>query len=142
MDAELQKKLINKHGVEQLIYNIKRINDKAFIWDSQIPNNPRIYPILVIDDNSLCVPGLNYILNEAFQKQIKDYNIRIKVYPLILVELDTLIAFKNYFQSNSVRFKRILDKYYDYIATNKKTRASYIYFENISRFILLWQKKS
>lgn len=123
LDAELQKKLINKHGVEQLIYNIKRINDKAFIWDSQIPNNPRIYPILVIDDNSLCVPGLNYILNEAFQKQIKDYNIRIKVYPLILVELDTLIAFKNYFQSNSVRFKKILDKYYDYIATNKKNKS-------------------
>ena len=123
LDAELQKKLINKHGVEQLIYNIKRINDKALIWDSQIPNNPRIYPILVIDDNSLCVPGLNYILNEAFQKQIKDYNIRIKVYPLILVELDTLIAFKNYFQSNSVRFKKILDKYYDYIATNKKNKS-------------------
>lgn len=142
LDAELQKKLINKHGVEQLIYNIKRINDKAFIWDSQIPNNPRIYPVLVIDDNSLCVPGLNYILNEAFQKQIKDYNIRIKVYPLILVELDTLIAFKNYFQSDSVRFKKILDKYYDYITTNKKIRASNKYFENISRFILLWQKKS
>ena len=51
------------------------------------------------------------------------------MYPLILVELDTLIAFKNYFQSDSVRFKKILDKYYDYITTNKKNKS----IEQISR---------
>lgn len=86
-----------------MIYNIKQIERKTFQWDSRIPNNPKIYPILVIDDSSLCAPGLNYILNEEFQQQLINEKIKIKVYPLVIVELDTLIAFANYFQLRDVR---------------------------------------
>ena len=56
----------------------------------KLPNNPRIYPILVLDDSSICVPGLNYILNDEFQKQLRALDIKIKVHPLVIVELDTL----------------------------------------------------
>lgn len=120
LESELHKKLITNKGVSQLIYNIKQIERNTFKWDSSIPNNPRIYPILVIDDSSLCAPGLNYILNEEFQQQLKNNNIKIKVYPLILIELDTLIAFANYFQLRDVRLKKILEQYYKYISRNKR----------------------
>ena len=53
-----------------MIYNIKQIENKTFKWDSDLPNNPKIYPVLVIDDSSLCAPGLNYILNEVMLKAI------------------------------------------------------------------------
>lgn len=112
----IRKKLIDKQGIGQLVYNIKQIEEKTFKWDSRIPNNPRIYPILIIDDSSLCVPGLNYILNEELQQQIRINKINIKVYPLVIIELDTLIAFANYFQSRTIKFKEILDKYYKYIS--------------------------
>lgn len=119
LEDEIQKKLVEK-GIKQLIYNIKQIDNKTFKWDLNIPNNPKIYPILVIDDSSLCVPGLNYILNEEFKKQLKENRISINVYPLVIVELDTLIAFENYFQSKNVKFRKILDNYYDYISKCKK----------------------
>ena len=96
--------------------------NKTFKWDSNLPNKPKIYPVLVIDDSSLCAPGLNYILNEVFQQQLKCNNIKLKVYPLAIVELDTLIAFANHFQHPDVRFKKLLEQYYDYISRNKRPK--------------------
>lgn len=119
LEQELYKKLVKK-GINQLIYNIKQIENKTFKWDSNLPNKPKIYPVLVIDDSSLCAPGLNYILNEVFQQQLKCNNIKLKVYPLAIVELDTLIAFANYFQLSDVRFKKLLEQFYDYISKNKR----------------------
>lgn len=119
LEQELDKKLVKK-GINQLIYNIKQFENKTFKWDSNLPNKPKIYPVLVIDDSSLCAPGLNYILNEVFQQQLKCNNIKLKVYPLAIVELDTLIAFANYFQLPNVRFKKLLEQYYDYISRNKR----------------------
>lgn len=94
----INNKIIQKSGISQLVKHIKKINNHNFVWDKKIPNKPRVYPILVLDDVSLCVPGLNYILNSAFQTQIKEANINIKVFPLILLELDTLIAFCTKFE--------------------------------------------
>lgn len=119
LEQELDKKLVKK-GINQLIYNIKQIENKTYKWDSNLPNKPKIYPVLVIDDSSLCAPGLNYILNEVFQQQLKCNNIKLKVYPLAIVELDTLIAFANYFQLSDVRFKKLLEQFYDYISKNKR----------------------
>lgn len=119
LEQELDKKLIKK-GINQLIYNIKQLENKTFKWDSNVPNKPKIYPVLVIDDSSLCAPGLNFILNEVFQQQLKCNNIKLKVYPLAIVELDTLIAFANYLQLPDVRFKKLLEQYYDYISKNKR----------------------
>ena len=119
LEQELDKKLVKK-GINQLIYNIKQFENKTFKWDSNLPNKPKIYPVLVIDDSSLCAPGLNYILNEVFQQQLKCNNIKLKVYPLAIVELDTLIAFANYFQLPNVRYKKLLEQYYDYISRNKR----------------------
>lgn len=121
LEQELDKKLVKK-GINQLIYSIKQIENKTFKWDSNLPNKPKIYPVLVIDDSSLCAPGLNYILNEVFQQQLKCNNIKLKVYPLAIVELDTLIAFANYFQLPNVRFKKLLEQYYDYISRNKRPK--------------------
>lgn len=119
LEHELDKKLVKK-GINQLIYNIKQLENKTFKWDSNVPNKPKIYPVLVIDDSSLCAPGLNSILNEVFQQQLKCNNIKLKVYPLAIVELDTLIAFANYLQLPDVRFKKLLEQYYDYISKNKR----------------------
>lgn len=121
LEHELDKKLVKK-GIHQLIYNIKQIENKIFKWDSSLPNKPKVYPVLVIDDSSLCAPGLNYILNEVFLQLLECNNIKLKVYPLAIVELDTLIAFANHFQHPDVRFKKLLEQYYDYISRNKRPK--------------------
>lgn len=115
IEEALKDKLITHSGIPQLITNIERISSDNFIWDKNIPNNPRVYPILVLDDSSICVPGLNYILDDEFQKQLKDRNIKIKVHPLVIVELDTLIAFLTDFENGIIQLKDTIDGYYKYL---------------------------
>lgn len=122
IEQAINNKIVKKEGVGQLVKHIKKISNHTFIWDKRIPNNPRIYPILVLDDVSLCVPGLNYILNSALQEQLKESDIETTVYPLVLLELDTLIAFSTKFESGEYKFKDIIDKYYAF--QNKMPRKA------------------
>lgn len=115
----LKEKFMTRQGIPQLITNIERISSHKFIWDKNLPNNPRVYPILVVDDSSICVPGLNYILNDEFQKQLKTGNIRIKVHPLVVIELDTLIAFVTDFENERILLKDTIDDYYKYLKRSK-----------------------
>lgn len=103
--------MITEAGISQLIHNIKNIDTGKFIWDHAMPKNPCVYPILVIDDSSLCVPGLNYILNSAFEDRLKGLSVKIKVFPLVVIELDTLIAFVKDFESGKYKLKDVIDKY-------------------------------
>jgi hypothetical protein len=120
IEGDLHKKLIKTKGIPQLIKNIEAINNRQFKWDKHISNNPRIYPILVIDDISLCVPGLNSLLNNEFQNQLNDKKLNIKVYPMTVVELDSLIAFYSSFQEKKHRFKDTLDRYQAYLTRSRK----------------------
>ena len=115
IEEALKDKLITHSGIPQLITNIERISSDNFIWDKKIPNHPRVYPILVLDDSSICLPGLNYILNDEFQKQLKARNIKIKVHPLVVIELDTLIAFLTDFENGVIQLKDTIDGYYKYL---------------------------
>lgn len=132
---ELNKKLIEKAGVNQLVKHIVAIEKRQFVWDANLPKHPRIYPILVIDDSSLCVPGLNYILNDAFQSQMKNQDVKIKVFPLVVIELDTLIAYANYFKTGRIKLKDLIDEYYKYIKRCKvKVAPDQILYEVYHRF--------
>lgn len=116
----VNKKLVVEAGLSQIIHNIKSINDGNFVWDKTLPKHPRIYPILVLDDSSLCVPGLNYILNATLSDMLKEHNIGIKVFPLAIIELDTIIAFANDFETGKYRLKDVIDKYYIHMSHQPK----------------------
>ena len=131
----LNTKLISDAGVSQLVYNISRIDQKIFPWDDNIPNNPRIYPIMVIEDSSICVHGLNFILNDAFQKQLTEKNIKTMVHPLVVIELDTLIAFAEDFRKGKIKLKNIIDNYYSYLKRNRNNiRPSEILYETYHKY--------
>lgn len=108
----VNKKLVVEAGLSQIIHNIKSIDSGNFVWDKTLPKHPRVYPVLVLDDISLCVPGFNYILNNVLSDLLKEQNIGIKVFPLAIIELDTLIAFANDFETGKYSLKEVIDKYY------------------------------
>lgn len=107
----LNEKLVTNIGIGQLVHNIQNIDSNKFMWDKHIPKNSRVYPILVLDDSSLCVPGLNHILNSALESKLKDLNIGIKVFPLVVIELDTMIAFVKDFELGKYKLKDVIEKY-------------------------------
>ena len=133
---ELSKKLIKKVGVDQLVEHIKAIDAKKFIWDNNLPKHPRIYPILVLDDRLLCVPGLNYILNDALQNQLENCNVQIKIHPLVVIELDTLISYATYFKTGRIHLKKLIEDYYSYLQRcRKKVTPEEILYEVYHKFL-------
>lgn len=120
IEEALNKKVINDAGLSQLAFNIRAIDQRTFPWDRNIPNNPRIYPILVLDDSTLSVPGFNYILKDSLESQIKKMNLKTKVHPLVVIELDTLIAFADSFKNGRIKLKDAIDKYYTYQKSYRK----------------------
>ena len=54
----------------------------------------------------------NYILNKALQNQLNEAEIDIKVFPLVLLELDSLIAFGTKFEKGEYKLKDVIDRYY------------------------------
>lgn len=123
IEEALNKKVINDAGLSQLAYNIQAIDQRTFPWDKNIPNNPKIYPVLVLADSTLSVPGFNYILNDALESQIKKMNLKTKVHPLVVIELDTLIAFADSFKSGKIKLKDVIDKYFIYQKRYRKRVA-------------------
>ena len=123
IEEALNKKVINDAGLSQLAYNIQAIDQRTFPWDKNIPNNPKIYPVLVLADSTLSVPGFNYILNDALGSQIKKMNLKTKVHPLVVIELDTLIAFADSFKSGKIKLKDVIDKYFIYQKRYRKRVA-------------------
>lgn len=144
IEKVINKKLITEAGISQLIYNIIKINNGEFIWDKSMPKNPRVYPILVLDDSSLCVPGMNYILNAAFESILKKSNVRIKVYPLVVIELDTLIAFVRDFESGKTKLRDVIDKYIIFqnqapLSAERKIQPEKIMREVFQRYFPFYQ---
>ena len=123
IEEALNKKVINDAGLSQLAYNIQAIDQRTFPWDKNIPNNPKIYPVLVLADSTLSVPGFNYILNDALGSQIKKMNLKTKVHPLVVIELDTLIAYADSFKSGKIKLKDVIDKYFIYQKRYRKRVA-------------------
>lgn len=123
IEEALNKKVINDAGLSQLAYNIQAIDQRTFPWDKNIPNNPKIYPVLVLADSTLSVHGFNYILNDALESQIKKMNLKTKVHPLVVIELDTLIAFADSFKSGKIKLKDVIDKYFIYQKRYRKRVA-------------------
>lgn len=111
----VNKKLVVEAGLSQILHNIKSIDAGNFVWDKTLPKHPRIYPILVMDDSSLCVPGFNYILNVILSDMLKEHNIGIKVFPLSVIELDTIIAFANDFETGKYNLREVIDQYYTHM---------------------------
>ena len=136
---ELNKKLVRKVGVDQLVEHIKAIDARNFIWDKKLPKHPRIYPILVLDDSLLCVPGLSYILNDALQSQLKKCDVKTKIYPLVVIELDTLISYATYFKTGKIHLKKLIEDYYSYLQRcRKKVAPEEILYEVYHKFFTFY----
>ena len=100
----------SKVGVTQIIANIKRIVEDSFIWDKGV-KNPKIYPILVVNDPVFSLPGINFIINKEFQKLLQEFDIprNIKIHPIILINMDVLIHYSGYFNAKILSFENVLN---------------------------------
>lgn len=86
-------------GVGQLVRNAKRIQDGLFAWDKDVDTDCRIFLVLVLADSKQVAAGWkNYLNRKMYEEcllQKVDYK---RVCPLILMDLGTLVLYKENFK--------------------------------------------
>ncbi len=126
--ASIEPELIKKFyqdgkdakAVNQLLAFIKSMLTKVFLkWDNTYKlDTARIYPIIVIHDRQLDVPGLNKIINfwyfSELEKLKKDIEIKSKVYPITLMTISTLILTHELFLDRRLLLEEMIEEYHEF----------------------------
>jgi hypothetical protein len=102
-------------GIGQLVNSISQIVENNFNYDDYVNTKPNliIYPILLIHDRILEIPGVNYILNKWYLESVKDklgekYNPNF-IKSLTVIDIDTIIFGLDHFTKNDNNFKDFIE---------------------------------
>lgn len=112
--GEFNKKFVGKNqdvGIMQLIKHIELINNKKFQFDhlSNIKNNIKIYPIILVHDRILQAPGINLKLNKIFKIEASKITTSHVIKDLVIMDIDTLISIIDDIKDNHKAFIKHLD---------------------------------
>ncbi|MDX6191615.1 hypothetical protein SGQ83_19835 [Flavobacterium sp. Fl-318] len=104
-------------GIGQLINSILQIVENNFDYDNYVntKKNFTIYPILLVNDRILEIPGVNYILNQWYLKSVKEklkekYNHNFTK-NLTIIDIDTIVFGSNYFTKTNNNFKNFIENH-------------------------------
>ena len=113
-------------GIGQLVNSISQIVENIFDYDNYVntKKNFAIYPVLLVNDRILEIPGVNYILNKWYLKSIKEklkekYNSNF-IKDLTIIDIDTMIYGTNYFRNNNNNFRDFIDNHLKEMITVRK----------------------
>jgi hypothetical protein len=100
-------------GIGQIVTHIEAISSGNFIYDKKIEKNKsyNIYPILLLSDRTLEIPGINHMLNKWFVENLNIENKYLSIKKLTILDLDTLIFFEEYLKSKDKNLKDLLDNH-------------------------------
>ena len=125
------------HGIGQLIYHIKSIEDDTFHWDNNIPDQIRYYPILVLEDPKLIQPGLFSITNKWYQDEIKRQGLNldeIASSPLITMSIASFYKYEE-----TIRMKglcNLIDKFEkEATSTDKNGNKNFSIIASFDKFL-------
>jgi hypothetical protein len=115
-------------GVLQLMRNIKRLLSpaKELTFDTAYNHTSLIiYPVLVVHDRLYNMPGLNELVNGWFQQELAQLGGAARqVRPLVIIDIDTLLAYQDHFASKRLVLWEVIEAYYRYIKpVNRKVRS-------------------
>ena len=101
-------------GILQIRNFIEKLVNKKIDFDQNYKvKSINIYPILVIHNRIFNIPGFNLILQELFQEAC-DKKLgfdKTKINPLVVIDIDTLIFNREFFESGKLSFEKVLKDY-------------------------------
>lgn len=117
-----------RKGMTQLVNNIKNINRNGFGNDRFTDNfssfdKLKVFPIIVYTHSLYTTPGINSYLNKKFQDKLAEefkQGTDFKVYPLVTISLNCLVAHQQYFTEGPKSLKKIIIEYTEKIHDRTK----------------------
>lgn len=119
-------------GVGQLAGHTASIRKKLFPWDSELSEDTKIYPVLLIADNRLIYDGLPRLAQQWYQDCLiaEGVNNPQNECPLIMMSPLTLIKYKKRFLRHG--FERYFEQYYK--AISKRPEETVDIFNRVMSF--------
>ncbi len=136
IEPELKKRLfkevfddghIKNGAVRQLVINVQRSLDNGFILDENYDYKTiEIYPIILVHDALYSASGLNFEVNQWFNLEIESLRCNSnyawfnfdQVLPVTVVEIDTLILFRDNLATAADSLDNLIRKYHTYTRMN------------------------
>lgn len=148
--AEIFKKLVENQGgkakgVTQLVNSIEEIaNGEYNKIDDYDFSKAIIYPIIVYTDPTFDMPGINYLLQKEFIRQLKNkgLNSKLTINKLTLIDLDSLIKFQDLFREKKLALNCVLNGFYEYTRPNNVFRQASTFNQYIHNVTLKWDYNS
>jgi len=131
----------NRKAIRQLAETVRKILLNEADYDKKIPiKNAQIFPILVVHSRIFSSPGLNRYINDWFRKELNKLNCDIsRVHDVILIDIDTLILYKDAFKDKKVSLWKLMldyEKYYiNFTPDNLKTKP-----KNMEEAYRMWNE--
>lgn len=108
-------------AVQQLISNIKKIIQNTFPFDPDLGGEKlKIFPILLHIDQSLSTPGISEIIQNWFLLELFNEPVivnaaeRVRVMPLTMIDLDTLILMQDEYRDEVLNLAEDIFYYWVY----------------------------
>ena len=124
IQEEIKKKYYSTEGPEkaimQLITRIKLSLTKKFIFDQNYkPQSLRLYPILIVYDINLTVPGIESLMIEWFKierdkliNELKEFGIiGFQIKDLVILHIDGLIGLTEYIRAGKVKLEILINNH-------------------------------
>lgn len=114
-------------GIGQLVNSISQIVENIFEYDDFVNerSNITIYPILLVNDRIMEIPGVNYILNQWYlqliKEKLKDKYDSNYIKTLTIIDIDTIIFGLDYFTKNDNHFGEFMDTHLKEMNTVRKS---------------------
>ena len=105
-----EKKKSEDLGVKQLVNQMERIDEYTFEFDDNIPDEVAYYPVLVLEDTHLVIPGISNIINSWYKDLINKVLPNQMCHPVVVMSVNTLIRHRQTFARFG--FHTIFDNYY------------------------------
>jgi hypothetical protein len=107
-------------ATRQLLRNVARLLNHELPLDTDYDKATLIiYPVLVLHDRLYNVPGLNVLVNDWFQQDLAEQasnGLQVQnVRPLVIVDVDTILAFHEHFRNQELIVEDVLEEYYQYL---------------------------
>jgi hypothetical protein len=150
IEKELKRKYLGKNtnggekAVKQLVTRVRMALVKDYTFDTAYDvRNLNIYPILIVYDINLTVPGVERALMKWFSEEMKSLDTEMvgieikgyKVNDLVILHIDGLVMLSEYLFANKLKMEDLINSYLErYRKLLKQTED--VSFENLKANVL------